>query len=102
MRTQRFEFDGAEGQRLSAQLDLPDGRPRAYVLFAHCFSCSKKSHAAVRIARALTLMGLGVLRFDLRGWVTARATFPRAASAATCAISSSPTLTWHRGGCSRC
>jgi uncharacterized OsmC-like protein/fermentation-respiration switch protein FrsA (DUF1100 family) len=67
MRTQKFEFNGAEGHRLSAQLDLPDGQPRAYALFAHCFTCSKKSRAAVRISRALALKGLGVLRFDFTG-----------------------------------
>jgi putative redox protein len=67
MKTQKFEFDGGEGQRLSGQLDLPDGTPKAYALFAHCFTCTKRSHAAVRIARALTLRGIAVLRFDFTG-----------------------------------
>jgi putative redox protein len=36
-------------------------------LFAHCFTCTKNSLAAVRIARALTKRGIGVLRFDFTG-----------------------------------
>src|SRR5690606_32423337 len=39
----------------------------AYALFAHCFTCSKNSLAARRIARALTARGFGVLRFDFTG-----------------------------------
>lgn len=34
---------------------------------AHCFSCGKDSIAAARIARALTLRGVAVLRFDVTG-----------------------------------
>ncbi len=68
MRSDRFEFVGAEGQRLSGRLDAPQGRPaRAFALFAHCFTCTKSSLAAVRIARALTGRGFGVLRFDFTG-----------------------------------
>lgn len=67
MKTQTFEFTGAEGQRLTGQLDLPDGDPRTYALFAHCFTCTRKSRAAVRISRALALKGIGVLRFDFTG-----------------------------------
>jgi putative redox protein len=67
MKTQKFEFDGAEGHRLSGQLDLPDGTPRTYAIFAHCFTCTKKSRAAVRISRALALRGIAVLRFDFTG-----------------------------------
>jgi uncharacterized OsmC-like protein/fermentation-respiration switch protein FrsA (DUF1100 family) len=67
MRTERFDFTGAKGQAMSGRLDLPDGTPRGFALFAHCFTCTKSSLAAVRIARALTLRGLGVLRFDFTG-----------------------------------
>ena len=46
-------FTGALGDELEARLDLPDGEdPRAYVLFAHCFTGSKDVLAAVRIAKA--------------------------------------------------
>jgi len=67
MPTERFDFTGAQGQKMSGRLDLPDGRARGFALFAHCFTCTKSSIAAVRIARALTLRGLGVLRFDFAG-----------------------------------
>ncbi len=67
MQTQVFDFKGADGQALSGRLDLPDGPARAYALFAHCFTCSKGSIAAVHIARALVAQGVGVLRFDFTG-----------------------------------
>jgi putative redox protein len=65
---QRFDFPNASGQRLAALLDLPEGAPpRAYALFAHCFTCGKDTHAASRIARALNRQGIAVLRFDFTG-----------------------------------
>ena len=41
--------------------------PRAYALFAHCFTCGKNVLAAKRIAEALTAQGIAVLRFDFTG-----------------------------------
>jgi uncharacterized OsmC-like protein/fermentation-respiration switch protein FrsA (DUF1100 family) len=67
MSAQVFDFIGAEGQTLSGRLDLPDHRPQTFALLAHCFTCTKNSIAAVRIARALSLAGIGVLRFDFTG-----------------------------------
>jgi putative redox protein len=67
MRTRTFDFAGDGGQRLSGRLDLPSGPVTSYVIFAHCFTCNKNSIAAVRIARALTARGFGVLRFDFTG-----------------------------------
>jgi uncharacterized OsmC-like protein/alpha-beta hydrolase superfamily lysophospholipase len=67
MNSQAFDFTGAEGQRLSGRLDLPDHPPQAFALLAHCFTCTKNSIAAVRIARALSAAGIGVLRFDFTG-----------------------------------
>ena len=68
MSTERITFEGATGHLLAAQLELPaDARPRAYALFAHCFTCSKNLKAAVNITRALSGMGIGVLRFDFTG-----------------------------------
>lgn len=67
MRSLPFDFAGEGGQKLAGRLDLPEGAVSAHVLFAHCFTCSKNSLAAVRIARALTSRGYGVLRFDFTG-----------------------------------
>ncbi|WAB82515.1 alpha/beta fold hydrolase [Microcella daejeonensis] len=65
--TERVEFTGSQGDRLAARLELPIGTPRAYALFAHCFTCGKDAVAASRIARALTTEGIAVLRFDFTG-----------------------------------
>ena len=67
MRSEKISFKNAEGFDLAGALDLPPGKPRAFALFAHCFSCSSQSHAAKRIAQALTLHGMATLRFDFTG-----------------------------------
>ncbi|MBX9778632.1 MAG: alpha/beta fold hydrolase [Xanthobacteraceae bacterium] len=67
MPAERFDFPNAKGEKLAAVLDLPDGAPRAYALFAHCFTCGKNVVAAKRIADALTALGIAVLRFDFTG-----------------------------------
>lgn len=66
-RSEKLTFDGSQGGNLAARLDLPDGRPTAYALFAHCFTCSKDTSAASRISRGLTEHGVAVLRFDFTG-----------------------------------
>ena len=67
MPTERFQFQGSDGQQLAAALDTPDGEIRAYALFAHCFTCGKDVLAAKRIAVALAANGIAVLRFDFTG-----------------------------------
>jgi uncharacterized OsmC-like protein/alpha/beta superfamily hydrolase len=67
MPSARFEFPNAKGEKLAALLDSPLGEPRAYALFAHCFTCGKDVHAAKRIAEALKAHGVAVLRFDFTG-----------------------------------
>ena len=67
MPSERFDFLNAAGERLAALLDCPIERPRAYALFAHCFTCGKDIHAAKRIAEGLTALGIAVLRFDFTG-----------------------------------
>ncbi len=60
-------FPGALGAELAGRLDTPLLPPRAYALFAHCFTCSKESKAASFISAALTEHGIAVLRFDFTG-----------------------------------
>jgi putative redox protein len=67
MPTERFQFTGEGGHLLAAALELPDGEPSAYALFAHCFTCGKDVLAARRIAVALAARGIAVLRFDFTG-----------------------------------
>ncbi len=67
MKVERVTFLGSEGQNLAARLDAPDDAPRAYALFAHCFTCGKDVFAASRIAERLTEHGIAVLRFDFTG-----------------------------------
>jgi putative redox protein len=64
---EKIRFPGSRGATLAARLDRPAGRPRAYALFAHCFTCTKDIFAAGRIARGLTDHGIAVLRFDFTG-----------------------------------
>ncbi len=66
--SEKATFAGGDGQTmLDARLDLPEGEPRAYALFAHCFTCGKDVFAASRIAAGLTRHGIAVLRFDFTG-----------------------------------
>ena len=66
-RAERVDFTGAQGQKLAALVELPEGTPRAHALFAHCFTCSKDIFAASRIAAGLAERGIAVLRFDFTG-----------------------------------
>lgn len=66
MRAQKIYFDGSQG-KLAAALEMPETPPRAFALFAHCFSCSKDIKAAREMAGALKAAGIAVLRFDFTG-----------------------------------
>ena len=65
--SEKVTFPGGAGAQLAARLDLPDGEPRAYALFAHCFTCTKDLRAVSRLAGGLTRHGIAVLRFDFTG-----------------------------------
>jgi len=62
-----LQFQNKAGITLDAKLNLPDSKPVAYAILAHCFACSKDLIAEARIAQALTLQGIAVLRFDFTG-----------------------------------
>ncbi len=66
--SEAVDFPGASGAALAARLDVPTGAtPRAYALFAHCFTCSKDTRAATFVAEALADAGIATLRFDFTG-----------------------------------
>ena len=66
VQSSKIAFPGASGAMLAARLDLP-ANPRAFALFAHCFTCGKDIFAAQRIAERLTRSDIAVLRFDFTG-----------------------------------
>lgn len=74
-RSEKITFPGSDGNMLAGRLDTPAGRPLAYALWAHCFSCSKDMFAAARVARGLTDRGIAVLRFDFTGLGTSEGDF---------------------------
>lgn len=68
MSIEKIYFQNQDGAMLAAQLDLPNnGKPVAYALFAHCFTCSKNLKAISYISRSLVAEGIAVLRFDFTG-----------------------------------
>ncbi len=67
MRTERLEFANEKGKKLAALVDLPLGKPVAFALFAHCFTCGKDNVSAKRISERLAMCGVAVLRFDFTG-----------------------------------
>jgi len=68
MKIKRVTFANQGGELLGGRLDLPRGEsPKAYALFAHCFTCTKDSKAAAYISRALTDKNIAVFRFDFTG-----------------------------------
>ena len=55
MKSYSVQFPNAAGEKLSGRVDLPeDETPRAWALFAHCFTCGKNLKSSAQIARALT------------------------------------------------
>ncbi|KPM33132.1 OsmC-like protein [Croceitalea dokdonensis DOKDO 023] len=68
MHTEKISFENTEGELLVGRLEFPIGKaPHNYVLFAHCFTCTKNLSAVKNISRALTAEGFAVLRFDFTG-----------------------------------
>lgn len=68
MRFQKVSFQNRSGEQLSGRIDFPiTGVPKAYVLFAHCFTCSKNLKSVDHISQAFAHYGMAILRFDFTG-----------------------------------
>lgn len=64
---ERLSFKNRKNFELTGILQLPDKKPAAFALFAHCFTCSKNIKALGHISDSLAKNGIGVLRFDFTG-----------------------------------
>ncbi len=78
MPTEQLTIQTAAGHALSGALELPTGLVRGAALFAHCFTCTKASRAAVATSRALAREGIATLRFDFTGLGGSEGEFGRA------------------------
>lgn len=67
MPTENLTLTTDAGHELAGSLELPTGLVRGAAIFAHCFTCTKASKAAVATARALARSGIACLRFDFTG-----------------------------------
>lgn len=68
MPTTNITFEGSTGETLAASIDMPaSGKPRAWALFAHCFTCNRHMPGASRVCKALAKQDIACLRFDFTG-----------------------------------
>lgn len=70
----RVKFAGGDGTtQLAGIVDRPDNSIAGdqdvcpVVVFSHCFTCNKDLKSTVRISRAMSELGIAVLRFDMTG-----------------------------------
>ena len=70
-KTIKCNFKNAQGETLDARLDVPADKTldeiTDFIIFCHCFTCSKETITTFRLSRLLAENGYGVLRFDFTG-----------------------------------
>jgi putative redox protein len=64
---ERVTFASSSGPLLAGIIDLPEGTPRGWGVFAHGFTLGKDCPAASRMCKQLASEGIGMLRFDNLG-----------------------------------
>mgnify|MGYP001332579226 CR=1 FL=1 len=68
MKSESFKFTNKQGLQLAAKIDFPiDKKPLQYAVFSHFFTGNKNFTAVRNISRALTEIGIAVMRFDFAG-----------------------------------
>ncbi|MGD2166524.1 MAG: alpha/beta fold hydrolase [Gammaproteobacteria bacterium] len=67
MHRETIEFRNDADIALNGILHHAVGDTRALAVFAHCFTCTARSKAAVTICRQLARLGIATLRFDFTG-----------------------------------
>jgi len=65
--TIKVNFTGSHHNQLAGRLELPAGEPQAFIIFSHCFTCTKEILTAYRSSRMLAQQGYAVLRYDFAG-----------------------------------
>ena len=78
MPSEHLSISTGTGHRLEGALELPTGLVRGAAVFAHCFTCTKQSRAAISVSRALAARGIACLRFDFTGLGGSEGDFGRA------------------------
>lgn len=67
----KCNFKNSRGHLLDARLDTPKesdaSEIKHFIIFSHCFTCSKETITTFRLSRLLAEKGFGVLRFDFTG-----------------------------------
>lgn len=72
----KCDFKNSRGHTLDARLDMPadydssdtkSSKGITFIIFCHCFTCSKETITTFRLSRLLAEQGYGVLRFDFTG-----------------------------------
>ncbi len=67
----KCNFENSRGYTLDARIDIPADTDiediKMFVVFSHCFTCSKEIITTFRLSRLLAEKGYGVLRFDFTG-----------------------------------
>lgn len=67
MHSINVKLASSKGHTMAGTIDMPDGEPRAYAMFAHCFTGSRFTPAASRVCKTLAEHGIAALRFDFPG-----------------------------------
>ncbi len=70
-KTIKCNFKNSRGYKLDARLDIPADKNTDdisdFIIFCHCFTCSKETITTFRLSRLLAAQGYAVLRFDFTG-----------------------------------